>query len=68
MDKQVVKAEAATINPNQIISKCPYCQAKLPTENELLQERIDDRDTEILNLKQGIHNLMFELNEKNMTL
>ena len=68
MDNQVVKPEPTTIYANQSNPKCPYCQAKLPTENELLQERIDDRDTQILNLKQEIQSLMFELNEKNMAL
>ena len=67
MDNQV-KVEPTRIDPNQSNSKCPYCQAKLPTKNELLQERIDDRDTQILNLKQEIQSLLFELNQKNMTL
>ena len=55
------------IESNESKSKCSYCQAKTAIENEL-QERIDDRDTEILNLKSQIQNLKFELNEKDMIL
>ena len=63
MYKQI-KSEPTTIESN---SKCPYCQAKITAENEL-QERIDDRESEILNLKNQIQNLKFELNEKDMAL
>ena len=59
MDKQI-KAEPTTIEIN---SKCPYCQSKITAENEL-KERIDDRESEILNLKNQIQNLRFELNDK----
>ena len=59
-----VKAEPTTIERN---AKCPYCQAKITTENEL-QERIEDRESEILNFKNQIQNLKFELNEKDTKL
>ena len=63
MDK--VKSEPTTINES--FSKCRYCQAKINSENELLP-RIDYRETEILNLKQQIQNMKFELDEKDSQL
>ena len=59
-----IKAEPTTIESN---SKCPYCQAKTTTENEL-QERLDDRESEILNLKNQIQNLKLKLSDKEMKL
>ena len=59
-----IKAEPTTIESN---TKCSNCIAKTTTENEL-KERIDDRDTEILNLKSQIQNVKLELCEKDMKL
>ena len=63
MDKQI-KAEPTTIESN---SKCGYCQAEIKTENKL-QERINKRESEILNLKNKNQNLKLELSEKDMKL
>ena len=57
MDK--IKVEPTYINSNE----CRYCQAKQTPEKELLK-RIDDRDTEILNLKQ--ENLNFKAVNKSL--
>ena len=59
-----IKTEPTTI---ESYSKCPYCQAKI-TENELLKERIYDRETEILNLNNQIQNIKLELSDKEMKL
>ena len=49
MDK--IKVEPTVVNNND----SRYCQFKLESENELLK-RINERETEILNLKQEILN------------
>ena len=49
------------------IQNCSYCLAIITAENELLP-RIDYRETEILNLKQQVHNMGLELAEKNAKL
>ena len=59
-----IKTEPTTIESN---SKCGYCQAEIKTENEL-QERIDERESEILNLKNQNQNKKLELSEKDMKL
>ena len=46
---------------------CSYCLAIRTPENELLPQ-IDYRETEILNLKQQIQNMKFELDEKDSQL
>ena len=66
MDKQV-KAEPTTIEIHQSNSKCPYCQAKITAENEL-RKRIDERESEILNLNNQIQNIKLELSDKEMKL
>ena len=49
------------------IQNCSYCLAIITAETELLP-RIDYRETEILNLKQQVHNMGLELAEKNAKL
>ena len=62
-----IKEEPTTLERNQSNAKCSFCQAKITTEIEL-QKRIGERETEILNLKNQIQNLKFELNQKDNTL
>ena len=57
MDK--IKLEPRAINNKE----CRCCQAKQTSENELLK-RINDRETEILNLKQ--ENLNFKAVNKSL--
>ena len=57
MDK--IKLEPRAINNKE----CRFCQAKQTSENELLK-RINDRETEILNLKQ--ENLNFKAVNKSL--
>ena len=59
-----IKTEPTTI---ESYSKCPYCQTEIKTENEH-QERIDERESEILNLKNQNQNKKLELSEKDMKL
>ena len=62
-----IKAEPTSLERNQINAKCSFCQARIRTENEL-QERLDDRESEILNLKNQIQNLKLKLSDKEMKL
>jgi hypothetical protein len=51
----------------QSFSICRYCQAKITAENELLP-RIDYKETEILNLKQKLENMILELDHNETKL
>ena len=63
----MVKSEPITIESKNSNYKCPYCQAKITTENELLP-RNDYKETEISNLNLQIQNIKLELSEKDMKL
>lgn len=60
-----IKTEPEILNESN--SKCGYCEAKLASEKGLLT-RIDQIETENMNLKQQIQNMQLELDEKDSKL
>ena len=63
----MIKIKTEPENLNDSNSKCAYCEAKFASEKDLLT-RIDQIETENMNLKQQIQNMQLELDEKDSKL